>query len=327
VKEKFFFLVVISFILGAVYCAEAQQSAKSLPRIGFISSIAGDSPMFNAFRSGLSDLGYLEGKNILIEHRYAEGRLDRMPTFVHEFVEQKVDLIVAANNVAIRTAQKATKTIPIVILTSIDPVDAGYVESFARPGGNITGFTHLSRDLSAKRVELLKELLPRLSRVGILWDADGPGPAVAFKEYEAAARAFKLELRSLEIRGPNPDFAGAFQAAKTARLEALLVVANPLMGQHAKQVFELAIRNRLPSMTEGTRYVQADGLISYGTNLADLYRRAAGYVVEILKGAQPGDLPVKLAEKFELFINLKTAQQLGLVIPQHLLVQADNVIK
>jgi putative ABC transport system substrate-binding protein len=327
VKEKFFFLAVISFILGAVYCAEAQQSAKSLPRIGFISSIAGDSPMFNAFRSGLSDLGYLEGKNILIEHRYAEGRLDRMPTFVHEFVEQKVDLIVAANNVAIRTAQKATKTIPIVILTSIDPVDAGYVESFARPGGNITGFTHLSRDLSAKRVELLKELLPRLSRVGILWDADGPGPAVAFKEYEAAARAFKLELRSLEIRGPNPDFAGAFQAAKTARLEALLVVANPLMGQHAKQVFELAIRNRLPSMTEGTRYVQADGLISYGTNLADLYRRAAGYVVEILKGAQPGDLPVKLAEKFELFINLKTAQQLGLVIPQHLLVQADNVIK
>jgi putative tryptophan/tyrosine transport system substrate-binding protein len=327
VKEKFFSLVVISFILGAVYCAEAQQPAKSLPRIGFISSIAGDSPMFNAFRSGLSDLGYLEGKNILIEHRYAEGRLDRMPTFVHEFVQQKVDVIVAANNVAIRTAQKATKTIPIVILTSIDPVEAGYVESFAHPGGNITGFTHLSRDLSAKRVELLKELLPRLSRAGILWDADGPGPAVAFKEYEAAARAFKLELRSLEIRGSNPDFAGAFQAAKTARLEALLVVANPLMGQHAKEVFELASRNRLPSLTEGTRYVEAGGLISYGTNLADLYRRAAGYVVEVLKGAKPGDLPVKLAEKFELFINLKTAQQLGLVIPQHVLVQADKVIK
>ena len=326
-KEKIFFLVVISFILGAVYCAEAQQPAKSLPRIGFISSIAGDSPMFNAFRSGLSDLGYLEGKHILIEHRYAEGRLDRMPTFVHEFVQQKVDVIVAANNVAIRTAQKATKTIPIVILTSIDPVEAGYVESFAHPGGNITGLSHLSRDLSAKRVELLKELLPKLSRVGILWDADGPGPAVAFKEYEAAARAFKLELRSLEIRGPNPDFAGAFQAAKTARLEALIVVANPLMGQHAKQVFELATKNRLPSMTEGTRYVEAGGLISYGTNLADLYRRAAGYVVEILKGAKPGDLPVKLAEKFELFINLKTAQQLGLVIPQHVLVQADKVIK
>ena len=326
-KEKIFFLVVISFILGAVYCAEAQQPAKSLPRIGFISSIAGDSPMFNAFRSGLSDLGYLEGKHILIEHRYAEGRLDRMPTFVHEFVQQKVDVIVAANNVAIRTAQKATKTIPIVILTSIDPVEAGYVESFAHPGGNITGFSHLSRDLSAKRVELLKELLPKLSRVGILWDADGPGPAVAFKEYEAAARAFKLELRSLEIRGSNPDFAGAFQAAKTARLEALLVVANPLMGQHAKEVFELASRNRLPSLTEGTRYVEAGGLISYGTNLADLYRRAAGYVVEVLKGAKPGDLPVKLAEKFELFINLKTAQQLGLVIPQHVLVQADKVLK
>ena len=183
--------------------------------------------MFNAFQSGLSDLGYLEGKNILIEHRYAEGRLDRMPGFVHEFVQQKVDVIVAANNVAIRTAKKATKTIPIVIVTSVDPVEAGYVESFAHPGGNITGFTHLARDLSAKRVELLKELLPKLSRVGILWDADGPGPTIAFKEYEAAARAFKLELRSLEIRGSNPDFAGAFQAAKTARLEALVVVANP----------------------------------------------------------------------------------------------------
>jgi putative tryptophan/tyrosine transport system substrate-binding protein len=327
VKEKFFFLVVSGFILGAVYCAEAQQPAKTLPRIGFISSTAGDSPMFNAFRSGLSDLGYLEGKNILIEHRYAEGRLDRMPTFVHEFVQQKVDVIVAANNVAIRAAQKATKTIPIVMLTSIDPVDAGYVESFARPGGNITGLTHLARDLSAKRVELLKELLPRLSRVGILWDAEGPGSAVAFKEYETAARAFKLELRSLEVRGPNPDFAGAFQAAKTVRLDALIVVANPLMGQHAKEVFELAIRNHLPSMTEGTRYVQAGALISYGTNLADLYRRAATYVVEVLKGAKPGDLPVKLPEKFELFINLKTAQQLGIVIPQHVLIQADKVIK
>ncbi len=269
----------------------------------------------------------MEGKNILIEHRYAEGRLDRLPTFVHEFVQQKVDVIVAANNVVIRAAKEATKTIPIVMLTSIDPVAAGYVESFARPGGNITGLTHLSRDISAKRVELLKELLPRLSRVGILRDADGPGAAVAFKEYEAVARAFKLELRSLEARGPNPDFAGAFQAAKTARLDALIVVANPLMGQHAKQVFELATRNRLPSLTEGTRYVEAGGLISYGTNLADLYRRAAEYVVDILKGANPGDLPVKLPSKFEIFINLNTAKQIGVVIPQRVLVQADKVIQ
>jgi putative ABC transport system substrate-binding protein len=326
-KEKILLLVVASFILASFCLAEAQQTTKTIPRIGFISASAADSPMFDAFQGGLRDLGYVEGKNILIEHRYAEGRLDRMPTFVHEFVQQKVDVIVAANNVVIRAAKEATKTIPIVMLSSIDPVAAGYVESFARPGGNVTGLTHLARDISAKRVELLKELLPKLLRVAVLWDGNGPGPAVAFKEYEAAARAFKLELRSLEVRGPNPDFAGAFQAAKTARLDALIVVANPLMGQRAKEVFELATRNRLPSMTEGTRYVEAGGLISYGTNLADLYRRAAGYVAEVLNGAKPGDLPVKLASKFEIFINLRTSQQLGIVIPQQLLVQADKVIK
>lgn len=326
-KDKILLLGVASFILASFGLAEAQQTTKAIPRIGFISSSTGDSSMFDAFQQGLRDLGYVEGKNILIEHRYAEGRLDRMPTFVQEFVQHKVDVIVAANNVAIRAAKEATKTIPIVMLSSIDPVGAGYVESFARPGGNITGLTHLSRDISAKRVELLKELLPRLSRVGILWDAAGPGSAVAFKEYEAAVRAFKLDLRSIEVRGPNPDFAGAFQAAKTARLDALIVVANPLMGQRAKQVFELATRNRLPSMAEGNRYVEAGGLISYGTNLVDLYRHAAGYVVEILRGAKPADLPIKLAERFEIFINLKTAQRLGLVIPQDVLVQADKVIK
>jgi putative ABC transport system substrate-binding protein len=201
------------------------------------------------------------------------------------------------------------------------------VDSFARPGGNITGLAHLGRDLSAKRVELLKEVLPKMSRVAILWDADGPGPAIAFKEYEAAARAFKLDLRSLEVRGPKPDFAGAFQSAKTLHADALIVVGNPLITQHAKPVFELATRNRLPSMTEEGRYVKAGGLISYGANAADLIRRATEYVVEILKGAKPGDLPVKLPEKFEIFVNLKTAQQIGLVIPQHVLIQADKVIK
>ena len=257
--------------------------------------------MFDSFRLGLRDLGYVEGKNVLIERRYAEGRLDRMPALVNELVQQKVDVIVAVNNVVIRAAKEATKTIPIVMVSSVDPVDAGYVESFAHPGGNITGLADLGRDLSAKRVELLKELLPKMSRVGILWDADGPGPAIAFKEYEAAARAFKLELRSLEVRGPNPDLAGAFQAAKTARVDALIVVANPLMTQHAKQVFELATKYRLPSMTEERRYVDAGGLMSYGASLADLYRRAAEYVVEILKGAKPGDLPVKLPAKIRDF--------------------------
>jgi putative ABC transport system substrate-binding protein len=329
VKEKIFVLVVASFI-GAVCSAEAQQQAKTLPRIGIISSTGTAEspwPLFDTFRQGLSDLGYVEGKNISIESRYAEGRLDRMPGLVNELVQQKVDVIIAPNNVTIQAAKKATKTIPIVMVSSVDPVEAGYVESFARPGSNITGLAHLGRDLSAKRVELLKELLPKMSKIAVLWDTDGPGPAVAFKEYAGAARAFKIELHSLKIRGPKPDFVGAFQTAKAARLEALIVVANPLMAQHAKEVFELAAKYRLPSMTEVGRFVNAGGLISYGANLADLYRRAAEYVVEILKGAKPGDLPVKLPEKFEIFVNLKTAQQIGVVIPQHVLVQADKVIK
>jgi putative ABC transport system substrate-binding protein len=269
----------------------------------------------------------VEGENILIERRSAEGRLDRIPSLVNELVQQKVDVILAANNVGIRAAKGATKTIPIVMISSIDPVAAGYVESFAHPGGNITGLAWLNRDISAKRIELLKELLPKLSRVGVLWDADGPGPAVAFKEYTAAALAFKVELQSLAVRGPTPDLPGAFQVAKKVRLDALIVVTNPLMGQLARQVFELATKYRLPSMTEERQYVNAGGLISYGANLADLYRRAAEYVVDIMKGAKPGDLPVKLASSFEIFVNLKTAQQLGVVIPQHVLVQADKVIQ
>jgi putative ABC transport system substrate-binding protein len=329
-KGKILVLAVGIFILASFNLSEAQQTTKAMPRIGFISSTGAPgspSPLFDAFRLGLRDLDYVDGKNIVIVHRYAEGRLDRMSPFVHEFVQQKVDVIMGVNNVVIRAAKEATKMIPIVMIRSVDPVAAGYVESFAHPGRNITGLANLSRDLSATRVEFLKELLPKMSRVGVLWDADGPGPAIAFKEYTAAAQAFKLELHSLEVRGPTPDFPGAFQVAKTARLDALIVVANPLMGQHTKQVFELATKYRLPSMTEERRYVNAGGLMSYGANSADLYRRAAGYVVEILKGAKPGDLPVQLPAKFETFINLKTAQQLGRAIPKHVLARADKVIK
>jgi putative ABC transport system substrate-binding protein len=328
-KGKILASLTSVFIVASFPLAEAQQPAK-IPRIGFIYSSgtpAVPSPQFEAFRLGLRALGYVEGKNILIESRYAEGRLDRMPALVNELVQQRVDVIVAPNNVVIRAAKEATKTIPIVMVTTVDPVTAGYVKSFAHPGENITGLANLSRDLSAKRVELLKEVLPKMSRVAVLWDADGPGPAIAVKEYEAAARAFKLELRSVEVRGPNPDFATGFQAAKTARVEALIVVGNALMNQHARQIFELATKNQLPSMTEEGRYVDAGGLISYGANAADLYRRAAEYVVEILKGAKPADLAVKLPAQFEIFINLKTARQVGVVIPQHVLVRADKVIK
>jgi len=329
-KAKVTVSAVVSLVLGCLFAAEAQQTSKAIPRIGFISSTGTaekPSPLYGAFRLGLSELGYVEGKNILIESRYAEGRLDRMPALVSDLVHEKIDILVAPNNVVIRAARQATKTIPIVMLTTVDPVAAGYVKSFAQPGENITGLANLSRDLSAKRVELLKEVLPKVSRVAVLWDAAGPGPAIAVKEYEAAARAFKIDFRSLEVRGPNPDINGAFQTAKSARVEALIVVGNALIYQHVKQIFDLATKNRLSSMTEEGRFVKAGGLISYGASLTDLYRRAAGYVVEILKGAKPGDLPVKLPAKFEIFINLRTAQELGVVIPQHVLVQADKVMK
>jgi putative ABC transport system substrate-binding protein len=328
-KEKITVSVIITLVFFLLHPAEAQQPAK-MPRIGLVYSSGtaeNPSPLFDAFRQGLRDLGYVEGKNILLENRYGEGRLDRMPALLSDLVQDKVDVIVATNNVVISAAQKATKTIPIVIVTTVDPVAAGYVKSFGQPGGNITGIASMSRDISAKRIELLKELLPSLSRAGILWDAAGPGPAIAFKEYEEAAQGFKFDLRSLEVRGPTPDLPGVFQIAKTARLGALIVVANPLMNQYAKQVFELATKNRLPSITEERRYVNAGGLVSYGPNRSDLYRGAAEYVVEILKGAKPANLPVKLASRFEIFVNLKTSQQLGLVIPQHILVQADKVIQ
>ncbi len=309
----------------------AEQPVKKLPKVGVIYSFGSPtdppSPIYEAYKQRLQELGYLEGQNIFLERRYAEGRLDRMAPFVQEFVQMKVDLILGVNNVVIRAAKETTKTIPIVMISSVDPVAAGYVETFARPGGNITGLAWLSRDLSAKRIELLKETLPHLSRIALLWDTDGPGPAIAFKEYTAAARAFNLEVRSLPVNGPTPDFVGALQIAKNFNSGAVIIVGNPMMFQNLKYLFPLLNKHRLPSMTEEDRYVHAGGLISYGANLSDLYRRAAEYTVDILKGAKPGDLPVKLASKFDIFVNLKTARQIGVTIPQHVLIQADKVIQ
>ena len=324
------YLFALVLFIALTVPSGAQQPTNGIPRIGFIVTIGAPdtpSPTYEAYKLGLRNLGYSEGKNIIIERRYAEGRLDRMAPFVEEFVQKKVDLILGVNNVIIRAAKAATKTIPIVMISSVDPVAARYVQSFARPGGNITGLAWLNRDVSAKRIELLKELLPYLSRIAILWDVDAPGPIVAFKEYRAAADAFKLDLRSLEVHGPTPDFASALHLAKKANSHAVIVVGNPVMSQNLKSLFPLVTNHRLPSMTEEDRYVEAGGLISYGASLSDLYRRAAEYTVEILKGANPADLPVKLASKFDIFVNLKTAQQIGLVIPQHVLIQADKVIK
>lgn len=311
------------------HSARAQQTAVP-PRIGFIVTIGAPdtfSPTYEAYKRRLQDLGYRDGQNIVIERRYAEGRLDRMAPFVQEFVQQKVDLILGVNNVIIRAAKKATRTIPIIMISSVDPVSAGYVESFARPGGNITGLAWLNRDISAKRIELLKQLLPNLSHIAILWDADAPGPSVAFKEYSTAADAFKLKLRSLKVRGPLPDFAGALQTARNDNVDAVIVVGNPVMTQNLKSLFPLVTEHQLPSMTEEDRYVDAGGLISYGASLTDLYRRAADYTAEILRGAKPAEMPVKLASKFDIWVNLKTAKRIGVVVSQRILLQADKIIK
>ena len=267
-------LLTLALFLALNIPSRAQQPTKGLPRVGVIFSFgtAADtpSPIYEAYTQRLRDLGYIEGKNIILERRYAEGRLDRMPPFVQEFVQQKVDAIIGVNNVVIRAAKEATKTIPIVMISSVDPVAAGYVETFARPGGNITGLAWLNRDHQRQAHRILKGITSKVVTVGILWDADAPGPSIAFKEYKAAARAFKLELRSLEVRGPTPDLAGALQAASNARTEALIVVGNPMMSQHMKTLFPLVTKHKSAIDDRRGSICKAGGLISYGANFAEL---------------------------------------------------------
>jgi ABC-type uncharacterized transport system substrate-binding protein len=292
-----------------------------------VSSSRNPDPGFEAFRQGLRDLGYTEGKSIQIEYRHAEGKLDRVPSLVAELVQLKVDVFVSGTLAAIRAAKQATKTIPIVMVTSVDPVATGLVDSLARTGGNVTGLTRLSRELSGKRLELLKEIAPGIVRVGALRDADGLASAIGFKEYEGAARGLKLQLQSLKVRGPIPDLEGAFQAATKGRARGLVTISGTLLSRYTERIAELAIKNRLPSMYEVSEYVEVGGLASYAANNADQYRRAANYVDKILKGAKPADLPVEQPTKFELVINLKTANQIGVTIPPNVLLRADKVIK
>jgi putative tryptophan/tyrosine transport system substrate-binding protein len=309
--------------------ARAQQPAK-IPLIGYVSG-SGDpktpGPLVEGFRQGLQDLGYVEGKNIRVEYRYVERGLDRVPGIVAELVQRKVDVLVATSTAGIRAAKQATKMIPIVMVGTVDPVVAGFVESLARPGGNITGVARLTRELSGKRLELLKEAVPKLSRIGVLWDGGGPGPAIAAKEYEAAARSLKVEFQSLEVRGPEPDLDAAFHAAVKGRANALVVVRNRTVDRGLKRIVDLTIKNGLPSVWEGSEFVEAGGLMSYTSDDPANHRRAATYVDKILRGAKPADLPVEQPTKFELVINLKTAKQIGVTIPQSVLFRADRVIR
>ena len=322
-------LLTVFLIAGSL--VDAQQ-AKKIPRIGYVAlrnppTLTAPDPAASAFREGLRELGYIEGKNIFIEYRYAAGKADRIPGLVAELVRLNIDVLVSPNGTAIHAANEATQTIPIVMVTTTDPVAAGFVDSLAHPGGNVTGLTRFTRELSGKRLELLKEVVPTISRVGVLLDADSTTAGNAFKDYEAAARALKIQLQSLEVRGPSPNFAAAFQAAINERVSALLTVSDGLMLSYPKQIAETAIKNHLPSMFEQQVYVEAGGLASYSAVESERYRRAAFYVDKILKGAKPADLPVEQPTKFELVINLKTAKQIGLTIPQSVLYRADKVIK
>jgi putative ABC transport system substrate-binding protein len=302
--------------------ASFAQVAKELPRVGYLGPL-----FFDRFQRYMRKLGYIDGGNILFELRNPEGRLDRVPLLVRELVQQKVRVLVAPNNVAVEAARKATATIPIVMVTSIDPVAAGFVAALARPGGNITGIASLLRDLSAKRIEMLREIFPRLSRLAILWDEGGPGPQMAFKNYETAAQALKVQIQSLAIRGPKPELQGAFRAAKTGGAEAIIVVANPTMVEHRATAMARSLKHRLPSMAETEDYVEDGGLMSYGASLSEISQRIAVYVDKILKGAKPADLPVEQPTKFELVLNMKTAKALGIKIPQSILMRADKLIE
>ncbi len=326
-RRKILFVVLATILLATVSFAEAQQAAK-VPRIGLLSpfSPSATASWHQAFRQGLRDLGWVEGKNISIEYRYAEGRSDRLPDLAADLVRLKVDIIVAAVNTDALAAKNATRAIPIVVASAGDPVALGLVESLARPGGNITGLSQIAPELAGKRLELLKEIVPKLSRVAVLWNPQGTTSPLSWKEIQLPARELGVQLHSLEARS-SKDFAKTFEEATRARAGALAIMPDPLFAGNLKRIAELAAKSRLPSIFHLEEFVESGGLVAYGVDRSDQFRRAATYVDKILKGAKPADLPVEQPTKFELVINLKAAKQIGLRIPPNVLVRADKVIK
>jgi ABC-type uncharacterized transport system substrate-binding protein len=324
-RKTVWLLTILLFV--SFHLAEAQQPTK-IPRIRFLFNTS-PSPVaarVEAFQQRLRELGYVEGKNIVIEYRYTEGKPDRLPALVAEVVRLKVDVIVTSAPTVTRAAKEATNTIPIVMAQDGDPVRSGFVASLARPGGNITGLSTFSPELSGKRLELLKEIVPRLSRVAVLGTSTIATHARFLEEHEPAAGALRLQLQYLDVLGPK-DIETAFRAASQGRAEAVLVLSGPVLNSHRTQIVDLAVKSRLPAIYNFREFVEAGGLMSYGVSSTDLSRRAANYVDKILKGAKPADLPVEQPTKFELVINLKAAKQIGLTIPPNLLARADKVIK
>jgi putative tryptophan/tyrosine transport system substrate-binding protein len=329
-QRKFLTQLLATLFLATIAAAQAQQPAK-IPRIGFVTS-AGDQnnpgPRVQAFQRGLRELGYVEGKNILVEYRYIEGRAENVTKFVAELVSHDFDVLVFSSLSVVRAAKQATQSIPIIMIIPDDPVALGLVTSLAHPGGNVTGVTRLTRDLSGKRLEILTEAVPGISRVAVLWGpttrSSGRSP---FQDYEAPSRALKIALQIIEVRPPKPDLDGAFRDAIKGRAQALVTVTTSVLVPNDKKIAALAIRHRLPTLFEASHYVEAGGLMSYSADDPGSFKRAATYVDKILKGAKPGDIPVEQPTKFEFVVNLKTAKQIGLTIPPNVRVRADKVIR
>ena len=330
-KLKRVFYGLCAMLLALCSSADAQQTTK-IPRIGYQTgspgSAANPDPTTHAFRQRLKELGYIEGKNIAIEFRLTGGRgPDVEAEQARELVRLKVDVLFVSAYPAIRAAKEATKTIPIVVVTTQDPVAIGLIDSLARPGGNVTGVTQLARELSGKRLELFLEMVPTLSRIGIITTKDSTNAADALKEYEVTARALKMEHRAFELGNSDSSLPAVFRAAIKERVGGMIPIRNGRINRLAPRIAEFAIKNRLPTMFERSGGVESGGLASYTADELESYRRAAVYVDKILKGAKPADLPVEQPTKFELVINLKTAKQIGLTIPPNVLARADKVIK
>ncbi len=320
------FLLATGALLAAPL-AEAQQAAK-VPRIGFLgnSTAALEANLVGPFREGLRDLGYVEGRNILIEYRWAEGKYERFPALISELIALNVDVIVTAGTPASLAVKKATTAIPLVMVAVGDPVGTGLVASLAQPGGNVTGLTSLSPNLEGKRLELLREVIPGVSHIAVLWNSESPSQVIQEKEVQAAAQVLRMKVLSLGVRTPE-EIENSFAAIARERPGALLVLADRLFLHHRTRLMDFAAEHRLPGVHAYRELVESGGLMSYGPSYTGMHRRAAYYVDEILKGAKPAELPIEQPAKFELVINLKSAKALGLTIPQSLLLRADEVIR
>ena len=317
------------YLFCAPLAVDTQQAGK-VPRVGVLFAGSRSDPAFqravDAFQQGLVELGYVEGRSIAIEYREAQGKYERLPDLAAELVRLKVDVIVGATVPTIQAARQATKTIPIVMTLIADPVATGLVANVARPAGNITGLSTMAPDLMGKQLELLREVLPKASRVAVLWNPANPSNALQLREAQDAARALGVRLQPLEVRDPT-EFEKAFAAMTRERAGALLVLSDSTLLTQRERIADLAAKSRLPAVSGVRAHAEAGGLIAYGANIFDIWRRAATYVDKILKGAKPGDLPVEQPTKFELVINLKTARAIGLTIPQSLLLRADEIIQ